>query len=142
MTTTASERGHLLRAHTADEILEAWGPSREVCLEEAVLALVDSVAQLEHAAWWWHRQVELSGTDEEILVALLEEVIFHLDAHDAVPVLVMVQRHGDDVIAHLWMTDLHRVVTVGAAPKGVSYSGVAIAEEEPGRWRCRATVDV
>ena len=142
MTPTSTHRGHLLRAHTADEIIEAWGPTREACLEEAALALVDSIAEIEHVPWWWHREVSLTGSDEELVVSLLEEIIFHLDTDDAMPVLVQVHPHGDEVQVHLWMTDLHRVTARGAAPKGVSYSGTWIHEEAPGRWRCLATVDV
>jgi SHS2 domain-containing protein len=93
MTTTAPQRGHAIRAHTADEILEAWGPTREACLEEAVLAWW-TASRGRHVGWSWHREVELAGTDEEILVALLEEVIYHLDAHGAVPVRVHVNPHG------------------------------------------------
>jgi SHS2 domain-containing protein len=142
MTTTEARRGHSLHAHTADEILEAWGPTREACLEEAATGLADSFAKIEHVSWWWHREVELTGTDEEILVALLEEIIYHLDAHGAVPTHVNVSRHGEGVLAQLRLTDLHRVAPLGAAPKGVSYSGLSFGEVEPGRWRCRTTVDV
>jgi SHS2 domain-containing protein len=142
MTGTNTERGHLLRAHTADGILEAWGPTREACLEEAVLALIDSIVEVDLLTWWWHEEVELSGTDEEMLVTLLEEVIYRLDTDSAVPVLVAVHPHGDHTLAHLWMTDLHRVTPVGPAPKGISYSGVEIHEQDTGRWHCTATVDV
>jgi SHS2 domain-containing protein len=142
MTTTDARRGHAIHAHTADEILEAWGPTREACLEEAASGLADSVARSDHVGWWWHRQVELTGTDEEILVALLEEIIYHLDAHGAVPTHVSVARRGDGVLAHLWLTDLRRVTPLGAAPKGISYSELSFGEEEHDRWHCMATIDV
>jgi SHS2 domain-containing protein len=142
MTATASDGGHASRAHTADEIIEAWGPTREACLEEAVLALVDTVAVVDGVGWSWHHEVELEGSDEELLVALLEEVIYHLDADGAVPVRVRVRPHAGGVVVHLWLTDLHRVTPVGAAPKGVSYSQLACHEEDDGRWHCAATIDV
>jgi SHS2 domain-containing protein len=142
MTTTASERGHAIRAHTADEILEAWGPTRETCLEEAVLALVGSVAAVGDIGWSWHHEVEHAGTDQELLVALLEEVIYHLDADGAVPVRIRVHPHAGGVVLHLWLTDLHRVTQVGAAPKGVSYSQLSFHEEDTGRWRCTVTIGV
>ena len=142
MTRTSAERGHLLRAHTADQILEAWGPTREACLEEAVLALIDSIVEVDQLTWWWHEEVQLVGPDEEMLVALLEEVIYRLDTHGSLPVQVSVHPHRDHLLAHLRMTDLHRVTAIGAAPKGISYSGVEIQEQHPGRWHCTATVDV
>lgn len=142
MTTTALPRGHLLRAHTADEIVEAWGPTREACLEEAVCGLVDSLAEIEHVARWWRHEVVLEGSDDELLVGLLEEVITLLDADGAVPVVVTVRPHDDGVRAHLWLTGLADVVAVGAAPKGVSRSGLTCLEQAPGRWRATATIDV
>ena len=142
MITTAPERGHATRAHTADEILEAWGPTREACLEEAVLALVDTFAAVGDIGWSWHHEAELSGSDPELLVALLQEVIYHLDADGAVPVRVHVRPHAGGMVLHLWLTDLHRVTPVGAPPKGVSYSQLSIHQEGTGRWRCRAIIDV
>ena len=142
MTATAPERGHAIHAHTADEILEAWGPTREACLEEAVLALVDTIADVGEVGWSWHREVELSGTDEELLVALLEEVIYDLDASGDLPVRVRIHPHADGVVAHLWLTHLRRVTVRGAAPKGVAYSQLTLREERPGRWRCVVTIDV
>jgi SHS2 domain-containing protein len=143
MSTTSVQRGHRIRAHTADEILEAWGPTREACLEEAVVALVDSVANVEQVSGWRHREVLLSGTDEEILVALLEEVIYHLEVDGAVPALALVHPHGESVLAHLWLIDLDPAATCGAAPKGVSYSQqLNFRQQAPDRWWCTATVDV
>ena len=142
MTAAFPERGHAIRSHTADEILEAWGPTREACLEEAVLALVDSIASLGEAGWSWHHRVELTGSDEESLVALLEEVIYLLEADNAVPVRVRVRTHGGGEVADFWLTDRSRVTSLGAAPKGVAYSQLTFREEEPGRWRCMVTVDV
>jgi SHS2 domain-containing protein len=37
-------RGHWTMPHPADLRIEAWGPTREDCLAEAVLGLVDSFA--------------------------------------------------------------------------------------------------
>jgi SHS2 domain-containing protein len=107
-----------------------------------VLALVDAVAVVGDVGWSWHHEVKLTGSDEEFLVALLEEVIYHLDADGAVPVRVRVCPHAGGVVVHLWLTDLHRVTPVGAAPKGVSYSDLTFHEEDDGRWRCTVTIDV
>lgn len=110
--------------------------------EEAVLALVGTIAAVGGIGWSWHHELELAGSDQEHLVALLEEVIYHLDADGAVPVRVRVCPRAGGVVVHLWLTDLHRVTAMGAAPKGVSYSQLAFHEEDNGRWRCAATIDV
>ena len=142
MTTTAPGRGHEIHGHTADEILAAWGPTRETCLEEVALALVETVATVGDVGWAWHHRIELSGDDADILVALLEEVIYHLDVDDAVPVRVHVVPRGIGVVAHMWLTDIHRTSVRGAAPKGVSYTQLTFREFEDGQWRCTVTVDV
>lgn len=36
------DRGHHLQEHTADIILEAWGPNLSACGEEAVAALIEA----------------------------------------------------------------------------------------------------
>lgn len=142
MTRPSGERGYEVRAHTADEILEAWGPSREACLEEAVHALVESFADVSGAGWCRYLEVPLAGDDVELLVGLLDEVIFRLDADDGVPVRVRVRKTRGGVLVDLWLADRRRVTGVGAAPKGVSYSGLEFDEDDAGQWHCRAIVDV
>ncbi|HEV8559398.1 MAG TPA: archease [Actinophytocola sp.] len=41
---TVPSRGHRAVPHTADIRIEAWAPTREACLGEAVAALVESFA--------------------------------------------------------------------------------------------------
>jgi SHS2 domain-containing protein len=142
MIMTDAARGHTMRAHTADEIVEAWGPTREACLEEAATCLARGIASVEREGGRRHREIELGGSDEELLVALLEEVIYLLDAEEVVPARVQVVGHGDTMLVHLWLTDLRWATPTGAAPKGISYSGLSFVEERPDRWRCTATVDV
>ncbi len=134
--------GHRVVDHTADEIVTAWGPTREACLEQAALGLIDSVADVRDVGWCHHVEVVLRGTDTELLVGLLDEIIFRLDADDEIPVRVRIRRHGREVVAGLWMADRRAAVMAGAAPKGVSYSGLMIEEDPSGLWRCQVTVDV
>jgi SHS2 domain-containing protein len=42
-------RGHRTLPHTADVILEAWGPDLATCCEEAVAALVETYADSQSA---------------------------------------------------------------------------------------------
>jgi SHS2 domain-containing protein len=135
-------RGHATVDHTADQILEAWGTTPEECLEEAVIGLVASFAEVDPGRWWWHRRVELTGGHAEILVRLLEDVIYSLDTEDAVPVRIHVSPYHDGVAVDLWLTDLRRVTVVGPDPKGVSYSELLFGPTDAGRWRCRVIVDV
>lgn len=42
-------RGHRVRAHAAETVLEAWAPTKDECVAEAVHALVDSFADSQPA---------------------------------------------------------------------------------------------
>jgi SHS2 domain-containing protein len=135
------DAGFRLVEHTADLIVEAWGPTREHCLEEAVRGLVASFAEVVDDRWQRHRVVHVIGTDTERLVALLEEVIVEVDETGAVPVQVRAQ-HGPDLSRiDLWLAERDGVRPAGAAPKGIAYSGLVFAPDDDG-WRCRVTVDV
>jgi len=140
---TGRERGHRFRSHTADVILEAWGPDFPACCEEAVAALVSTFVATRHAAVIGEHRAHLRpGTPESQLVGVLEELIFTLDTAEHVPVGAEVRPHADgslDVV--LGLADRAAVEGTGAVPKGVSRSGLSI-ESRPGRVRCRFLVDL
>jgi SHS2 domain-containing protein len=135
-------RGHALRAHTADLIVEAWGPTREVCIEQAVLGLVASFAQVANGASTSDVEVELTGGDADLLVAALDEVVYRLDADDAIPATVCVRPSAGGVTLVLSLVDRRWAEPIGAAPKGVSHSGLEFGASGDGMWRCRVTIDV
>lgn len=142
MTTTTEARGHRLAPHTADIVIEAWGGSVDACLEEAATALVASCADVAGAGWASTAELELTGGDEQVLVDLLEEIIYRFDTDEGVPVRIRVRRRGRAVRVAMWLTDRGRVEVTGPVPKGVAYSQLSVTEEASGRWRCRVTVDV
>ena len=142
MSSDSPAQGFRVVSHTADEIVEAWGPTREACLEEAARGLLATVVDVGTAGWSEHVEVPLSGTDEELLLDLLEELVFRLDTDGGVPVRIRARRAHGGVVVDLWLTDRHHVREIGAAPKGIAYSGLAFAEDAQGAWRCRVTVDV
>lgn len=136
-------RGHVALPHTADVILEAWGPDLATCFEEAVVALVEVGIEPTGAAAAERRHVELDpAPDDELLMALLDEVIFLLDTADGVPVGVHVRRRGDGGMAvEVLLADLATIEATGAVPKAVSRSELAVIHEDTG-VRCRFLVDV
>ncbi len=84
---TRTPRGHRLLPHTADCIIEAWGPDRAACVSEALEALVEEFAEIEDPPST--RLLPLSsgpGGAEEVLVSVLEEVIYTLDVFSVIPV--------------------------------------------------------
>jgi SHS2 domain-containing protein len=137
-------QGHRTVPHTADLRIEAWAPTREECLAEAVRGLVDSFVD---AAGVRPRRTAgrhlAAGSDEDLLVAVIDEVIYRLDADGEVPVAVAVQRVGDggiDLVVSL--ADVDTVEIVGAAPKAASLHELRCAPDPAGQWACSVTVDV
>jgi SHS2 domain-containing protein len=135
--------GHRLLPHTADVIVEAWGPTREACLRHAVLGLVETFADVHDVTA--SASVPLSfpsGSGEDLVVVLLEEVLYLLDAENRVPVDVTIKAtadgglEGEFLVAPVTAVDQH-----GAVPKAITHHGLELAQNA-GTWRCRVTVDV
>lgn len=138
-----SERGHRVVPHTADVILEAWGPDLVGCAAQAVRALVATYVEVPGAPVLSRRQVHLGPAPaEELLVGVLEEVIFTLDTEEEVPVGAQIATSpegGWDV--EILLADPHELVPTGAVPKAVARSELQV-EVGPGTVRCRFLVDV
>lgn len=129
--------------HTADARIEAWAPTREQCVAEAITALVAGFAAVPEAVPT--SQVEFTvepGADDDMLVSVLDEVIYRLDTTGQLPVQAEVQVvEGGGLEVRLLMTDTDRVDVVGAVPKAVSLHELRFAHEAGG-WSCAVTVDV
>jgi SHS2 domain-containing protein len=135
-------RGHRLLPHTADAIVEAWGPTRAACLEEAVAGLVGLFASTAGLAPEGEWPVALPpAPDEQSLVMLLEEVLAAIDGAGVVPVAADLQVDREGVRGVLRTVAAAAVEVHGAVPKAVAWSGLEFGPED-GRWRCRFTVDV
>ena len=135
--------GYRLLPHTADVVVEAWAPTRDGCLAEAVRALVAVCA--DTSGLDAVRSVELRlapAGDEELLVRLLEEVIYLLEVDELVPVGVEVgPEPGGGLRGRFEVAPLTPAMIVGPAPKAVAWYELELARQGSG-WRCRATVDV
>jgi SHS2 domain-containing protein len=136
--------GHRSVPHTADLRIEAWGPTREDCIAEAVRGLVESFADTRGAGSQQATGRHLTASsDADLLAAAVEEVIYCLDADGEIPVTVEVSGVGDGGI-DLWLrtVDASAVEITGAAPKAASLSGLTCAPGPSGRWSCAVTIDV
>ena len=147
--------GHRTIPHIADLRIEAWAPDREDCLAEAVRALVGSFADVAGARPRRFADVRIAaGADPDLLVAILDEVIYRIDAQDEIPVEVAVRAEHAEVAGaepgepaetirlSLGLAGLESVGITGAAPKAVSLSELRCAPEKSGRWLASATIDV
>lgn len=138
---TAS-RGHALRPHTADAVIEAWGPTAADCYEEAVAAFVDLFANTDLSPAGDASGFDVGpGQPEHLLVLLLEEVLFDAEARGHVPTFARVEVRGDHLVGTFTVVPTEDLDVIGSIPKGISYHGLEFGPTEDG-WHCRATVDV
>lgn len=141
--TDHAPRGHRVVEHTADQIIEAWGPTRAACLEEAVAAFVATFADTPSGTSARAETVELHAADDmTLLLEVLGEVVFLLDVENAVPVAVRVVDRDEHVTVHLELVDAGEVEATGPAPKGISHSGLDLSTADGDGWTARALIDI
>lgn len=129
-------------AHTADLRIEAWAPRRERCLGEAVSGLVESFAAAPLPAPTGTAEYELSGEDDEdLLVSLLDEVIYRMETKGEIPVSTDVLAMPAGLRVRSAVADAGSVVPIGAIPKAVSLHELRFAHASSG-WECSVTIDV
>ena len=137
------DRGHRLRPHTADCLIEAWGSDRLSCLSEALQGLVDVFAEVSDPPVL--RSLPLAVTadsDPDMLLQLLQEVIYVVDVFGVVPVRFhLAEAEEGGVAGDMDVVAAREATLVGPVPKGVSRSGLEMAADG-GRWHCQAVVDV
>lgn len=136
--------GHRSVPHTADLRIEAWGPTREDCIAEAVWGLVESFAQVSATGNTRASERHLtSDSDADLVAAAVDEVIYCVDAEGQIPAAVEVSRAADGGIdLRLRTVQASAAQMIGAAPKAAAMSGLICAPAPSGQWSCAVTVDV
>jgi SHS2 domain-containing protein len=138
------DRGHRTVPHTADLRIEAWGPTREDCLAEAVRGLVDSFAVVAGRPLHGRAKRYLTArSDEGLLVGVVDEVIYWLDVGGGIPASIAVQPALDGgVVVVLLLVQAADAEIIGPAPKAATWHDLRCAPDAAGRWTCAVTVDV
>ena len=137
-----SASGHRTVPHTADLRIEAWAPTRDGCIRQAVLGAVESFLDTSSAYPRRTRQRRLTADrDDDLLVAVLEEVIYLLDTAGEAPVDLNLTGADGDVDVDFAMVDASTLPQVGAVPKAVSLNELRFAHGQEG-WDCLVTLDV
>jgi SHS2 domain-containing protein len=136
--------GHRSVPHTADLRIEAWAPTREECLAEAVRCLVDSFAAVADRRPRGRASRRVSARPaEDLLVAVIDEVIYRLDADGEIPVSVAVRPAPDGGITVFFaLVPVAEAEITGAVPKAASLHELRCAPDAAGWWSCAVTVDV
>ncbi|MEV0662761.1 archease [Actinomadura luteofluorescens] len=137
------ERGHRGVPHAADLRIEAWGPTRERCVAEAVAGLVESFADVSGVRPSGGIRLDVPpGPDADLLVAVMDEVIYRLDV-DGVLVLDAEIAAAPDggLTARLATGDAAEAEATGAVPKAVSLHELRFGRDARG-WSCAVTIDV
>ncbi|MER6347165.1 archease [Streptomyces sp. NPDC001595] len=134
--------GHRASEHTADIRVEAWGADRESCLLEAVRGMVECFADVSgvRPSSVAHVRLPEEG-DEELLAALLDEVVYRMEVRGEIPVDVAAGVREDALDVRFAMAELGRVEITGAVPKAVAWHELRIRPDAYG-WSCAVTIDV
>lgn len=134
--------GHRQRPHTADLIIEAFGQTRNECIEQAVLALVESFIDLRDVVATGTSSVDLPRADDvESLISILEEAIFIVDARGLIPTAASVRDQPDGLHVVFEVVPLGQVRSIGPAPKGIARHAIVLAKDGD-EWSCQVVVDV
>ncbi len=137
-----SASGYRSVPHTADLRIEAWAPTRNGCIREAVLGTVDSFLDISSAQPVHTLARRLTAEhDDDLLVAVLEDVIYLLDTTGDAPVDVELNGTDSDVEVTFAMADASTLPQIGAIPKAVSLNELRLARG-PASWWCSVTLDV
>jgi SHS2 domain-containing protein len=136
------ESGHrAVSQHTADIRVEAWAADRERCLAEAVVGMVGCFADVSGVRAADVTRVRLAeGSDDDLLAALLDEVIYRLEVHGQVPVDVEAEDAGGGLDIRLAVAGLGDVEITGTAPRAVAWQDLRIGPDAYG-WSCAVTLD-
>ncbi|WP_399218499.1 archease [Streptomyces sp. SAJ15] len=122
--------------------MEAWAPTREECLAQAVRGVGESFLNLTGAVGVRTRDVVVrADRDEDVLVGLLEEVVYWLDTEGEVPVDMELTTVPGGLRAGLHMADAGSLPVTGAAPKAVTLHELEFTRGPDG-WTCSVTLDV
>lgn len=134
--------GHRTVPQAADVRVDAWGPNRERCLVEAALGMVECFADVTAVRPTAVERVRFAdAADEDLLTALLDEVVRRLEGHAEVPVDLEADSTDDGLDVRLAVAGLSEVEVLRDVPEVLTWHELRIGPDPYG-WSCAVTVDV
>ncbi|MFF8032031.1 MULTISPECIES: archease [unclassified Streptomyces] len=133
--------GHRAVPQEDDVRIEAWAASRENCLAEAVVAVVECFADVSGVRPTGVGRIRLDeASDDDLLAALLDEILYRLEAYGQVPVDVEADEAEGGLDVRLAVARLADVRVTGVVPTTVAWEELRIGPGPYG-WSCALTVD-
>jgi SHS2 domain-containing protein len=120
MTRNRPVAGHWCVPGVSRTRVEAWAPTRERCIAEAVAGTVESFAEPAGAApARFHRMTVPGADDPEVLHGVLDEVLFDISGVGVVPVWIRVRDLPAGVELEVGGVDTKALRPGGRAPRTV-----------------------
>ena len=142
------ERGFRYKEHTADVIIEAWGPTLEAAFEEAAKAMFALITDIEKVEPAEELSIEVEGFDlENLLYRWLEELLYYHDSQNLVFSkfrVTEISKIGEDyqLKAKVYGEKFdHRKHTPGTVVKAVTYAEMKV-EKRNSTWYVSAVLDI
>jgi SHS2 domain-containing protein len=135
-----SEVGHRAVPNADDVIVEAWAPTRSGCLEELVLGVVSTFTDTHGIIGAREVPLEIGAPrDEDVVVALLDDVYYLLDTDELVVVDVALDEEDNGCFAGTFFVVPVAASELTAGSRSVSHSDVLFASDGS-LWRGRVHV--
>lgn len=120
--------------HPADVGLLAWGGNLSAALDSSVRALAAISLGAAPPVGEGRRSVRLHALDEpSLVVALLEECLFLLDAEDWLATGALLKRNGEHIEGHLLGVDFDPALAAnGVHVKAITWHQLGVLRSERG----------
>jgi SHS2 domain-containing protein len=134
--------GHRKLPHSAEVMVSAWAPTREECVDQAVRGLVSCFADVPRPLPDQPVRFSLRpDNDAALLVGVLEEAIFAVDARGLIPVRTYLwSTAGGEIAGEFDVVACSAVRMHGRVPKAVTLNQLSLTDG--GMWRCKIAVDI
>jgi SHS2 domain-containing protein len=130
--------------HEADVGIRGYGPSLSVAFEQAALAMMAAIADVEDIESKQRVEIACEAPEPDLLlVEWLNALIYEMATRDMIFCRFTVTIEGAALSAQAWGEDVdverHRPA---AEVKGATYTALEVSRAADGRWMAQCVVDV